>query len=54
MIRAETWKWGKNRLFSREFRRTNKKEKKKKKGIFVWGVIERLPKRMETIGNYVY
>lgn len=54
LIRAETWKSGKNRLFSREFRRTNKKERKKKEGIFVQGVIERLPKRMETIGNYVY
>lgn len=52
LIRAEAWQWGKNRLFSSEFRRTNKKEKKK--GIFVQGVIERLPKRMETIGNYIY
>lgn len=48
LIRAATWQWGKNRLISSERRRTNTK---KKKSVFVQGVIERLPKLMETIGN---
>ena len=39
---------GKNRLISSERRRRNTK---KKKSVFVQGVIERLPKLMETIGN---